>query len=210
MPRLLPAVFALSATAFASGAVAHEGPEAVERHYTEAPPAPRTQSAADAQSKSAGCVTCHAASDAKTMHPLPGVVLGCADCHGGDAAVLAPVGATRVELNYIAAMDKAHVLPRFPTLWPGSAKPKESYTLLNREAPEFIRFVNPGDYRAAHAACGACHLPIVEAAERSLMSTAAMFFGGASYNNGVLPYKRYILGESYTEDGQPAAIKGPV
>lgn len=210
MLRLLLIVLALPLTFFAGSALAHDGPAAVERSYTEAPPAPRTQSVADAQTKSAGCVSCHTASDAKTMHQIPGVVLGCTDCHGGDASVHAPAGATRVQLNYIAAMDQAHVLPRFPTLWPGSAKPKQSYTLLNREAPEFIRFINPGDYRAAHAACGACHLPIVEAAERSLMSTAAMFFGGASYNNGVLPYKRYVLGESYTDDGQPAAIKGPV
>ena len=45
---------------------------------------------------------------------------------------------------------------------------------------------------------------------RSLMSTSAMFLGGASYNNGVLPYKRYILGESYTPTGDAASIKGPL
>jgi len=31
-----------------------------------------------------------------------------------------------------------------------------------------------------------------------------MFLGGASYNNGVLPFKRYILGEAYTSSGQAA------
>jgi hypothetical protein len=41
------------------------------------------------------------------------------------------------------------------------------------------------------------------------MSTAAMFFGGASYNNGILPFKRYILGEAYTPDGRAAGIDGP-
>ena len=30
-----------------------------------------------------------------------------------------------------------------------------------RESPEFIRFINPGDYRVAREACGACHMPII-------------------------------------------------
>jgi hypothetical protein len=55
-------------------------------------------------------------------------------------------------------------------------------------------------------ACGACHLPQILAAERSIMATGAMLLGGASYNNGILPYKRYILGEGYTRAGEPAAI----
>ena len=57
---------------------------------------------------------------------------------------------------------------------PASATPERTYTLLNRESPEFVRFVNPGDLRAAREACGACHLAIVQASERSLMATSAM------------------------------------
>ena len=37
----------------------------------------------------------------------------------------------------------------------------------------------------------------------------AMFFGGASYNNGVLPFKTYAIGEAYTRDGQPAKVLSP-
>ena len=37
------------------------------------------------------------------------------------------------------------------------------------------------------------------------MATAAMFWGGAAYNNGILPFKHYILGEAYTRDGEPAS-----
>jgi len=109
---------------------------------------------------------------------------------------------------YAAMRDRAHVLPRYPITWghSGSANPVRGYTLLNREAPEFIRFVNPGDYRVARQACGACHMPLIEANERSLMATGAMFFGGASYNNGILPFKRYIIGEAYTPDGEPARL----
>ena len=42
------------------------------------------------------------------------------------------------------------------------------------------------------------------------MSTSAMLWGGASYNNGILPFKRYILGEAYTSKGEPATLVNPV
>jgi hypothetical protein len=29
-----------------------------------------------------------------------------------------------------------------------------------------------------------------------------MLWGGAAYNNGILPFKRYILGESYSPRGR--------
>ncbi|WP_113955917.1 hypothetical protein [Arenicella xantha] len=128
---------------------------------------------------------------------------GHADEHASDHAY-APA--------YLAAMTLAHVQPTLPKTWhsPSSANPPHAYTLLNRESPEFVRFVNPGDYRIAEEACGACHLPIIKAAKRSLMSTGAMLWGGAAYNNGILPYKNYILGEAYTREGEAAAIAGPV
>ncbi len=47
-------------------------------------------------------------------------------------------------------MEQAHVSARFPKAWGGSSRnPERSYTLLNRESPEFLRFVNPGDLRVA-------------------------------------------------------------
>ena len=76
---------------------------------------------------------------------------------------------------YQAAMDKAHVLPRYPEHWKTSAKPARSYTWWMKESSEFVRFVNPGDLRAATMACGACHLPEIQANEKSLMANAAMF-----------------------------------
>ena len=173
--------------------------------------APADQSMGDVNRKSIGCLGCHERTDATSMHDNPAVKLGCTDCHGGDASVIPPRGLARLELEYTQLRDQAHVLPRYPEEWgyPKSAKPQRSYTLLNRESPAFIRFVNPGDYRVATQACGACHLTIIAAAQRSLMATGAMFFGGASYNNGVLPFKRYILGEAYTSSGQAAGIEGP-
>ena len=140
------------------------------------------------------------------MHSNPGVVLGCTDCHGGDAKVTLPPGSTRPELAYTQAMDTAHVLPLWPASWKSSGNPKSNFTQINRESPEFIRFVNPGDYRVADLACGACHQPVIEASRRSLMATAAMFWAGASYNNGILPLKRSVLGESYALASQPVAF----
>jgi hypothetical protein len=203
----IPAFAGMTILAIASGP---EKP--VARSYAVFPPAPEKQTVAEADAKSSGCVSCHTATDRHTMHQNPGVIIGCTDCHGGDARVVLPPGVTGNAPGYRAALEKAHVLPRYPQAWdwPSSATPQRSYTLLNRESPEFVRFMNPGDLRIAREACGACHLAVIQASERSLMSTSAMLWGGAAYNNGILPFKRYILGESYTREGEGATILNPV
>jgi hypothetical protein len=263
---------------FCLGTMAKEGEEPVERHWVKAPDAPAFQTWADADDKSRGCVTCHTESDRKTMHASESVVLGCTDCHGGDASVTwsgkieKPIRYDWVSKHkggyphhdpeghgddheggaesgghggdssgssghgsgsggkwtletieypfdrpvypeaYQATIDRAHVMPRYPDAWayPNSANPQGAYALSNKEAPEFIRFNNPADLRIAREACGACHMPIIQAAERSIMATSAMLWGGAAYNNGILPFKRYILGEAYTREGKPALLKNPV
>src|SRR6185369_6184507 len=192
-------------------AIANDEEKPVHRIYVKAPPAPQSQSDELVESKTAGCVSCHVKSDAPTMHMTPAVKLGCTDCHGGNAAIVGNPALARTDPAYVAAREKAHVLPRYPHSWnyPSSANPKRSYALLNKEAPEFIRFVNPGDLRVAREACGACHLATVEASERSLMATGAMLWGGAGYNNGIVPFKSYMFGESYTRDGLPAKLVSP-
>ena len=180
-----------------------------------APPAPARQTTVEANDKSTGCESCHlhygSGSDHRTMHANPGVVLGCTDCHGGNAKTVRPPDSEAGDSRFTKAMELAHVLPKDGFHWnyPSSANPPASFTRLNRESPRFIRFVNPGDLRVARESCGACHLPIVQASERSLMATSAMLWGGASYNNGILPFKRYVLGESYTAQSEPATIKNP-
>jgi len=169
--------------------------------------APRFQTQADADAKSVGCVSCHQPMDAATMHQSPGVILGCTDCHGGDAGAAVAQGVTPESEAYLDAKRRAHVAARFPEAWPTPGNPARSYTLLNRESPAFVRFVNPGDLRVARETCGGCHAGVVDGVERSLMATAAMFWGGAAYNNGILPYKRYLLGEAYTQNGEPAQIR---
>ena len=169
------------------------------------------QTAAEARLKSAGCMSCHTTTDSLTMHTSPGVTLGCADCHGGNAAAFLSPGTPADSPEYRRVLDAAHVQPRFPEAWnyPSSAKPPRTYTMLNKESPEFIRFINPSDYRVARDACGACHMKEIAATERSLMATTAMFWGAAAYNNGILPFKHTILGEAYTKNGEPATIIDP-
>jgi hypothetical protein len=209
--RLLavPALFA-SALFVGHALRAAEGEAPVERDYSRvtAPPAPAGQTLEQVAAKSDGCYSCHVRTDAPTMHETPAVRLGCTDCHGGDATVRGDSELPHDHPDYVAARELAHVLPKYPESWhyPSSANPERSYALLNREAPEFVRFVNPSDYRVAREACGACHIETIEAAERSIMASGAMLWGGAAYNNGILPFKNYLLGEAYTRDGEPAKI----
>src|SRR5262245_28586020 len=70
-----------------SPAPASEGEKPVARTYPKFADASRTQDWAEADGKSAGCISCHTATDRKTMHQTEAVVLGCVDCHGGDATV---------------------------------------------------------------------------------------------------------------------------
>ncbi len=145
------------------------------------------QSKETAAAKSGHCVGCH--QHTGDPHGKDTLHIGCTDCHGGDAT----------------AADKhhAHVKPKYPEFWPTSANPVRSYTLLNHESPEFVRFVNPGDLRVAHISCGTsgCHPREVQTNRKQLMSTGAMLWGAALYNNGSVPFKRARFGEAYGMKG---------
>jgi hypothetical protein len=154
------------------------------------------QSADQAAVKSQGCVQCHAGvgdMHAKSIDGKPIVRLGCVDCHGGD-----PTATTT---------DKAHVHPCFPEAWPASGNPVRSYTLLNHESPEFIRFKNPGDLRVAPTTCGGCHPTETLAVRKSMMTHGCMLWGAALYNNGAVPNKQSRYGESYSMNGVPQRIQ---
>lgn len=143
------------------------------------------QTAAQAVLKSHGCISCH--QGVGDMHRSPNVHLGCTDCHGGNAQAV--------------TKEKAHVHSKHPEVWCSSANPERSYTLLNHESPEFIRFVNPGDLRVAQESCGGCHSSIVLQVKKSMMTHGCMLWNAALYNNGSIPNKPAIFGESYSHEG---------
>jgi hypothetical protein len=151
------------------------------------------QSAEEAARKSAGCISCH--KDTADPHAKETVRLGCCDCHGGDPSAM--------------VKEAAHVLPRFPDAWPTSGNPVRSFTLLNHEKPEFVRFVNPADLRVAHISCGTagCHPREVLQNRMSMMSHGCMLWGAALYNNGSVPFKRPRYGESYGMTGVPQRLQ---
>ncbi|HJZ99557.1 MAG TPA: hypothetical protein VKE70_23765 [Candidatus Solibacter sp.] len=116
--------------------------------------------------------------------------LRCIDCHGG----------SDITTDKLAA----HVQPRNRALWTDRGTRQRTYAALNQESPEFVRFINPGDLRAADQSCGgqrACHAPIVAKVRTSLMSHGAFLWGAALYNNGGFPLKRSVFGESYSPNG---------
>ncbi len=156
------------------------------------------QSDVDRDRKSAGCIRCH--QNTGDPHQKPTLRLGCTDCHGGDATA--------------SEQTLAHVHPRYPQFWPTSANPVRSYTLLNHESPEFIRFVNPGDLRIAHISCGTanCHAQEVQTNRKQIMSTGCMLWSAALYNNGAVPFKKARFGEAYGMKGAPLrliSVPGP-
>lgn len=124
--------------------------------------------------------------------------LTCTSCHGGN-----PAATTQKE---------AHVQPRYPAQWNckngecSSRNPERTNTLLAKESREFVRFVNPGDFRVVAQSCGECHSDENRNVSRSMMAHGAMLWGAALYNNGGLPIKDPQFGESYTEDGKPQAL----
>ncbi len=148
------------------------------------------QTTESATRKSKGCLTCH--KGIENMHRSSVVKLGCVDCHGGN-----PRARTVAE---------AHVKPRYPEKWKTSANPVRSFTLLNKEDPDFIKFVNPGDLRIADETCGSCHPQEVLNSKKSMMATSALFWGEAAYSNGIVSTKRSIFGESYSREGVPQII----
>jgi hypothetical protein len=139
------------------------------------------------------------------MHTSPSVRVSCVDCHGGNGLILgtgAPGSA-----GYRKAMEEAHVEPRNRDLFRGSANPERSYTALLEEDAAFVRFANPGDLRVAEEACGRCHEKEVQRVASSMMTHGAMLYSAVLYNNGVLPGKDAVFGESYSKDGVPQVAR---
>ena len=124
LSALVVLVLGLIAPASVAGG---EDEHPVERHYVTAPPAPKGETLDQAAARSVGCKSCHTASEAASMHRSDAVVLGCVDCHGGDAGVVAPAGLAKTESAYASLRDRAHGNggDHFITLGLGGAKQGE-------------------------------------------------------------------------------------
>jgi LVIVD repeat len=158
------------------------------------------QTQAEADAKSRACIVCH--QGVRDMHYKATVKLGCVDCHGGDCnKEYPPPGSTRY---CPAAPPSAN-----PEVWATSANPVRGWTVLNHENPDFLRFINPGDFRVAHVSCGTtnCHPKEVMQNHKSMMTHGCMLWEAAAYNNGGLPNKRSRFGEGYATNGAPLRLQ---
>jgi len=124
--------------------------------------------------------------------------LTCVDCHGGNGALAAGAAPDR---------NAAHVRPRNHKLFASSANPQDSYAALNEESPEFVRFMNPADFRIADETCGRCHAEILSAARKSVMAHNAMVHAAVFYNNGGFERKQAFYGEAFDRQGRPAEVR---
>ncbi len=154
--------------------------------------APQQEEAA-AGTAAESCATCHKGVGDPHMRKVGRDGLSCTSCHGGNGTA--------------TSKEAAHPKPRHPEKWHNSANPEESFTLLNKESLEWIRFVNPSDLRAVDISCGKCHGSIASYVKKSSMSTSAQVFSTGLYNNGSVPSKDSLFSENYSPHGHPQAIR---
>ncbi|MBX7219940.1 MAG: hypothetical protein K1Y36_08330 [Blastocatellia bacterium] len=163
-----------------------------------------------------GCKSCHTGVEPSHVDAKgkESPVISCVYCHGGNGVVKLPDGAAKDSFAYDKAKNEAHVLPKYPEAWKNkktgklsSANPVQSATLLNKEDPKFIRFVNPGDFRVSDITCGECHEDEVKFARTSMMAHGGFLWGAALYNNGAWRVKNTQWGEAYNIDGAPVRLE---
>ncbi len=189
---------------------------AVRQTPTQTTPTPAPSPAQAQPPKTEGCVSCHGQTE--PMHKTRDgklkedgtdrLNLTCTTCHGGNPFAGVNTKLRRGDAGFERVMRAAHVAPRFPERWAGkdgkysSANPERTNALLAAESREFVRFINPGDFRVAELTCAStgCHAPEVAAARNSMMRHGGMLWGAALYNNGGYPVKDTPFGESYSEE----------
>ncbi len=148
-----------------------------------------TKAAAKKPPHQSMCETCHVGIE--PMHANK-TDIACVDCHGGDDTAITKEG--------------AHVHPRKGSIFANDARPADSFSYLNLEGPDFIRFLNPSDLRVADKSCGDCHSDIVDSVKKSIMATNAMVHNAVFYNNGAIASKVPIYGEGFDMTSHPTAL----
>ena len=151
-------------------------------------PAATAAPAVEAVPKLEGCIKCHNNIEPMHRYNATGDVfdtikegkdaqgLTCTACHGGNPAS--------------TIQKEAHVQPKFPKEWGckngdcSSKNPERTNALIAKESREFVRFVNPGDFRVIQQSCGECHADQNRNVSQGSMAHGAMLWGAALYNNG--------------------------
>ncbi len=150
-------------------------------------------------SSGSSCVDCHdpPGSDAEVgieeIHPWR--PLPCVDCHGGDAS----------------RADKTEAHPSLPDGISGPTELRGFSSLeLDGVDPNYVRWVNPSDYRVVQQTCGQseCHQAIAEAAPTSIMTTFAGHFNKTRYYAGLQDSREAALGVRTQTDPQFSAAAG--
>jgi hypothetical protein len=169
-------------------------------------PALRTETPEEAERATGGCISCHTGIEHPNMHQETAtVVLGCTDCHGGDASVKS--ASYPGSEGYQSDEKKAHVHATFPEDEARGGHPTDAYTNWIKESYVFVKFVDPGDLRVAPETCGGCHAAETRNVKNSMMTHGAMLWGAALYNNGGYPLKDPHFGEAYDINGKPERLR---
>jgi len=116
--------------------------------------------------KGEACLSCH--EGVEDVHPNAVTYGECTLCHGGDGTSLEKAGAhVAVPVNW--AEVRGDGLPPAPHGYIKDMPPD----MLDQLDVDYIRFINPGDMRAAETACGGCHVGYVDKLKNSIMTTNA-------------------------------------
>ena len=109
---------------------------------------PLRQSQAEAHRKSAGCITCHTATDEPTMHTTKPYAWAAPTATAAMPKSACPRTPRRIPRNTIRPNNRP-ILSREIRQSRSSANPTRAYTQWLNEDCKYIRFVNPGDLRVA-------------------------------------------------------------
>lgn len=174
LPAVLPAVLPAALAAFLVVGGCQDGVEERVRHRSS-------------------CLVCHqplneegepeGIADAHPWHPL-----SCTDCHGGNAWVcdgtMSPAATEDAdptcEGSWVYDQTRAHVGPAGGPTFIKDLTPGQ----LDDQSKDYVRFVNPGDFRVVRETCGRCHTTTTARAQRSTMTHTAGELMIARYRAG--------------------------
>ncbi len=178
------AALALFAVAAAVAALPLAAPPAAQAQDA-APPGGGSSIDLPAQPATAGgaCLSCH--KGIEDIHPWSTV--SCVQCHGGNDE------ATTKETAHV----KVTVRPAGDERVAGQSIDLDS-----------IRFLDPGNLRAAHVSCGPCHTKAVSDTTHSLHATTSGHLGDGLYESGVVAEKHPPMSIFGVRDERPETARG--